>query len=286
MKKSYLLVLLAFAMVAFSGCKLENSNIGTDAASRGMLEGWQQGINDMNTLFLNTIFNFNAWYSAPDSLRDEIEDKYLPHLKIRQVGENTWAILRGTNLEMLIETNGTTLASSAHWTVSFYGNAPCYGGYMDESFSGEGLRVEIESVQPYTWNITVEANPAGESSDFIGDFEPYVQLTLGFVDTTLFNGAVPADLNAPFSLTGQGRFKFRNKDYWIDEEQFDENDYTYLDFYVGETLVNDTRFGGFACWSQGSVKLRAFNAAGAERVVRVSFQKNGEDYDVDLECLR
>ena len=283
MKKSFYFILLAVVLLSFTGCKVEDSNIGCDRAVTGILNGWQQGVMDMNTLFLESVFNFNAWYSAPDSLRNSIEDKYFSYLKIRQVGDNAWAIMRGQNRELLVETNGATLSSSANWVVTLYDNGPCYGayGYIDESFTSKDLKIEIQTIQPNTWSITV--NPKeNRSADSYNTFEPYAQLTMSFINTTE-DGAVPATLKTPYTLTGQGRFKFRNKDFRKEETSLStESNFTCLDFHIDETLVNDALYQ-IPAYSQGAVTLRAFNAAGTDRMVKASFQKNGEEYYIDLD---
>lgn len=285
MRRALYFIVSAFVILSFTGCKVEDSNAGFVNASRGMLDGWQQSVMEMDKMILEPVFHFNAWYSAPDSLRDQIEDKYFPYQKIRQIGDNTWAIMHGQVQELLIETNGETLASDAHWMITYSNHEFVYGfyGYWNESFTGDDRQIEIQTIQPYTWNITVNTKGTSGSVDSDEAFEPYAQLTLSFSDMADFDGVFPESINVPYTLSGQGRFKFRNEYIWDEEERLTEDDYTYLDFNIEEPLVNDTRYGFSANWAQGVLLLRAFNAAGTERMVKASFDKDDERYRVDLE---
>ena len=235
MKK--ILVVLPLLAIAFQSCIWDRGDEEPRPTDRGfeIFQTWNAYTNSLMRGPVDMAFKLNAWLAAPDdSARYEIEDRYFPQQRIRDYGNNIYAVMLGDEELYTFNTGGLSLSDSGStWQVSGrFNQCLDMDRYMPLLIDRKLL---ISSGSDYTWHIAF---------DTVGAKETVVDWTLAS------NDGVPVDLartSCQMSGTG-GYFTGCNDDTIL------------ISFGITEPLVSETISNAKYRWRAGAMHITVSHA--------------------------
>lgn len=268
MKKIILSIFIFVGLLfCFNGCRIDEGDYKPDNTGYNMFSAWNIGMRDASEFFMDIAFRFNTWLMAPDSLKPMIEDQYLFPYTVCSNTADSWKLVSQGKTAYIVETDGRLLSEMAHWVITKCvgenGHGICrYGfsciNYNDISFLQDNLRMEIRTIQPYQWQVSINPKEQYDSTDV------YLEAVLAVPSHEMPNKLD----NVSYELSGWGRFVFDDNNYGYSGES------AYLDFQIEEPVVSAIQKP--ACWTSGMVLLKGHQSSMEnERTVRLFKDENG-----------
>jgi len=262
-----------------SGC-IKNYDVPLKTEKgKQICDSWHEGIDITFQRYIDIVFSFNAWYDAPASQKDSIEDKYFPFYKIRNLGEDQWGLYYNASLAYRIDRKNKSLSElDAFWVVEVVNSAinlqeennygRYYSGYKFDSFiNNEKTVIYISSIGLNEWNIQLQHTG--------------LDMNIKPIDSVM-----PASLyDSPFVWTGKGSFTYLQYSSSIAYIHFETTDDIVCYPQGRKNLDEETEQGLYYTeyypyqnsrfhWSAGKVSLNAFNSEKTDTVkVDASFSK-------------
>lgn len=233
-------------------------------------QSWDQCISSFLIHYANAMFNLNAWYVAPDELKNDIEDYYFPSMKIRQLDENTFALQSHGSTFCKIEMDeGVDLHTvGASWRVTVYSTwtsacCECTDDYRSLLFSSAQPVFYIESQLPDQWHLYT-SNSQSE----------YSKLNLTFAANDIQN---PKDIfEDHVSISGDGTLQFK--------EEYGEEKSVTIDFSTTTPLSGNLRKNSLCThWTNGSFNLKTYSSIDEGWDAAITLKSTDDwNYSVDI----
>ncbi len=246
--KKFILSIFIFVglLFSFSGCRIDEGDYKPDNTGYNMFSAWNIGMRDASEFFMDIAFRFNTWLVAPDSLKPMVEDRYLFPYTVCPNTANSWKLVNQGRTAYIVETDGHLLSEMAHWMITKCVGENGHGigwheltciAYNDNSFLQNNMRMDINTLQPYQWQVSINPKESYDSTDV------YLEAVL-----TVPSHEMPNKLdNVSYELSGRGRFVFDDNNHGYSGEL------AYLDFQIEEPVVSAVQKP--ACWTAGTVFL-------------------------------
>ncbi len=248
--KSKISVILFLLITVFTSCE-----IGSEEERGRLTQRGKSVFDEWNMFFTSTIINdwldmafrFNAYYTADDDEKNDVEDEFLTEYKIRQENE-AWE-LRIDNKPHYSFTFDKPLSEiGAHWICERNRRA----SYNNYGYDAD-LVYTIDCVAENTWRLKTEIENA----------PLYVEVLIETQSVTTTSNELI------YNILGEGCCL-------LPAEQFGEN--CYLQFTTSSALEHTIRW-----WKNGILNLTAFNLQGDELPVKATFsQSNNNVYTIEI----
>lgn len=299
-------ILFAFCMLLLAGCKVQDSDkVNTQKNGFEIQQTWMLVNEQLSTKYLDALLHFNAWYSANESERPAILNKYFVGLQIAPSDNqsNTFQIVKNGKVIYTIHTGGQSLNNiGASWEYTNYDDSSRFVSnnfeyeYSLSFYTSTDIRVNVTHNVGNVLAVLI-ANTAENANSATLNFDLQDALT-----------TLPTDIETQqFSLTGNGTFVIEDNDITPNATL----QHIYLQYNISNPLVvemgnythtpeeiaNGTATNAFYCFKAGNMNITAiypntntephhlqtrFFTHNYSYWANITFDNNNQDWEITL----